>query len=245
MDAYEISIYTAFLIAGLFVTGLLGLYLVSVIRHQKQHAELQRHYFLQEITVLEKERTRVARDLHDELAPLLSLAKYQVDNSAQQESLLLEKASQNLLKVMLRLGEIAANLNADKLVQKGLCFALKDFLLEVESISRLQIEFTYDVQRPVPAATAIHFYRMAQEIVQNVVKHAAATRLYIRLKEKKNKLYFSFSDNGKGFAFEESFQQRKGIGLQSIHSRVVLLGGSFRCTSAPGEGTRYSFEFPF
>lgn len=244
MDAYEVSIYHGVVIAGLFITGLLVFYLVSVIQHHRRHTELQRKYFLQEINILEKERTRIAGDLHDELAPLLSLAKFQVDNTPSSDPSSLAKASKHLTTLMLRLGEIAANLNANKLVGKGLCFALRNFLLEIESVSHLKVDFNFDVKHDVPPSMAIHLYRMTQEVLQNVIKHAMATQVRLQVKEKGGKLYVLVADNGKGFSYQDALKAG-GIGLQSIRSRTGMMGGVYRCVSSPGKGTQYFFEFPF
>ncbi|RYZ48691.1 MAG: hypothetical protein EOP49_18000 [Sphingobacteriales bacterium] len=183
--------------------------------------------------------------LHDELAPLLLLVKYQVDHAVPAHREPLEKASQQLTTVMLRLSEIASDLNAHKLVKKGLRFALEDFLLEVEDLSQLKTKLVYDVCREEPETVSIHLYRMSQEIVQNVMKHAHASQVAVQVKEKGSKLYLLFSDNGKGFAFETQARKAEGIGLQSIRSRTGMLGGTYRCTSSPGKGTRYFFVFPF
>lgn len=157
MDAYALSVYHVVLITSLFLIVLLLFYLASVAWHRRRHTELQRKQFLYEISLLEKERARVAGDLHDELAPLLSLAKFQIDNVPGLAPAALAKASQHLTTVMLRLGEIAGNLNAHKLVRKGLAFALQDYLLEVESLSTLKTRFRYEVLHEVPADTAFIF----------------------------------------------------------------------------------------
>ena len=248
MDAHETSLYTAVLIAGLVIICLTVYFALSVIWHHRKHSRLQRQNFFDEISLLEKERTRVARDLHDELAPLLSLTRFQIAgiktrDAAETEPL--QKANSNLERVMLRLGEIAVNLNASVLVRKGFRFALADFFLEVEALSPLKIQFLYDAVHEVPVEMGIHLYRIVQEVVHNALKHSGATLMDVQVTEQSDKLFLYLGDNGRGFCYEQSARDSAGIGLRSIRSRTGMLGGQFECLSALRNGTSYFLEFPF
>jgi signal transduction histidine kinase len=247
MDAYETTIYTAVLITGV-VTGCIIIYFaVSVFRQQRKHIRLQRHYFLDEISLLEKERTRIARDLHDELAPILSVTKFQVSSiraASETEESKINKVNGNLELVMNRLGQIAVNLTPGMMVHKGLRFALEDFFRDLEEISTLRIAFLYQVQKEPDPQISIHVYRIVQEVVYNSVKHSGASELTVHLKERFDKLYILCKDNGKGFDQDRELEREKGLGLRSVKSRTGMLGGKLRCSSTEGLGTEYFFELP-
>ncbi|GAA4736823.1 sensor histidine kinase [Flavisolibacter ginsenosidimutans] len=246
MDARETSLYIAILITGVAMVSLTLYFAASAIWHQRKHARIQRQNFLDEIGLLEKERARVARDLHDELAPLLSLTRFQLMSVRESNGdEVLQRASANLQRVMLRMGEIAVDLNAGALVQKGLRFALTDFFLELEGLSSLRIRFCYDVRREIPAQTGIHLYRIVQEAVHNAFKHSGASQVDVHVKERLNQLFLYVGDNGTGFRCREASQEQIGIGLQSIRSRTGMLGGRLECRSSAQKGTTYFFQFPF
>lgn len=247
MDAHEISLYNGLLITGLFVIALTLCFAVVASRLQRKHIRLQRQNFLAEIGLLEKERRRVAGDLHDELAPRLSLTRFQLARLAAAgpaAEALVQQACTNLEWVMLRMGEIAVNLNANVLHKKGFRFAVGDFLLELECLSTLKTQFSYAVTGDIPAETAIHLYRIVQEVVHNVFKHARATKVEVRVQERGGKLLLFIADDGEGFCYAARLTDSEGLGLRSIRSRTGMLGGRIECRSAPKEGTAYSFEFP-
>jgi len=219
----------------------------SVFRHQRKRFELQRRSFLAEVAVLEKERTRIATDLHDELGPLLAIAKYQIDHIediSEDERAHLIKARSHIETVINRLGGIAVNLTPGTLVRKGLPDALKEFIEHYREVSGMNVRFQYQVNSPIPEYMSIHIYRIVQEVLHNAFKHAASSYIDVLLKEKNDTLYLFCKDNGKGFAYDELIKQSKGLGLRSLKSRAEMLRGKMQCESKEGSGTEYFFEIP-
>lgn len=245
MDAYETTIYTAVLITGVILGFIILFFALSVFRHQRKHIEMQRLYFLNEINLLEKERTRIARDLHDEIGPLLSLTKYQVNGIHgldEKQLKQIDKTNENLQMIIELLGNIAINLTPGILIKKGLRAALEGFISDYSEMVFAETRFLYEVNQEIPSPVAIHLYRIIQELVHNAVKHSKATRLELHFKERDQRLYIFYRDNGIGFSTNET--ESNGIGLRSLKSRTGMLGGRMRCTSKPGEGTEYFIEIP-
>jgi signal transduction histidine kinase len=247
MDANETTIYYAVLITG-FLIGCIIFYLgFSVIRYQRRHLQMQRGYFLTEIDSIEKDRTRIAHDLHDDLGPLLSVAQIRMRSlkgcyEADRENL--EGAIRNIETVLERLGGIASNLTPKSLLVKGLEFALHDFIEQLKCFSGVEVMFTFTVQSPVASNTSIHIYRMVQEVMHNVIKHSGAEQVRLHLYEKGKSLFIFCRDNGRGFQFDAEINQSRGIGLKSLRNRIVMVGGKMHCYSEPGKGTEYLFEIP-
>jgi signal transduction histidine kinase len=247
MDSHETKIYTAILIAA----GILGIivvyFIITIIRNQRRHLKLQEANLLVEITTLENERRRIVSDLHDELGPLLSVVKFQItslETRVEEDLELIEKASRSLDDILQRIREICNQLMPQVLIRKGLLIAIKEFISDLDSKTRIKMKFTFE-DIDVPAEAAVHLYRMIQEIVQNAIKHSGADHMNIDVSSKANKLIIMASDNGKGFSTEEVAKTSNGYGLKNILSRVDILHGEMYLASEPNKGTTYTIEIPY
>src|SRR5436853_883012 len=163
MDAREARIYIAVIIT-VVVLGIIIIYFaISIIRQQKRNAALQKASTLAEISAMEKERARIAADLHDDLGPILSVIKFEieaVENIPDEERSQLQKASLQLDSLIERLREIANNLMPAALQRKGLVTAFKEFVTKVGSICpHLKISFDWQQNPPFNAAISIHVFR--------------------------------------------------------------------------------------
>lgn len=245
MDTFETTVYTSVLITC-FVLGAVFIFAaITIYRNQRRHYLVQRSHFLAEIELLEQERTRIARDLHDELGPRLAVVRFQIQASQQDgtdSDALLKKACGNIDYITERMGGIARNLTPRLLFDRGLSAALADFFDQYSVVRQLAIEFHYDVLSAVPASCSLHIYRMLQELVYNTVKYADATRAIVYIKERRRKLYVYYKDNGKGFSKNDVRVSTGGLGLSSIQNRALMLGGKMHYQAA--NGTEYFFEIP-
>jgi signal transduction histidine kinase len=192
---------------------------------------------------LEQERKRIAHDLHDEVGPLVSLTQMQLSIALERADgpKHIDHAQKHLQEVMRRMGAIAINLTPKALEERGLVFALDQYLQTVAEASCLNIETDFRVDQHIEPSTGIHVYRMVQEIVHNTIKHAHAHRLDIMMHSEKRMLYLRTKDDGCGFAFNDV---TRGTGLSSIKSRADLLGGTIKCETEPGKGTEYLLTIP-
>jgi two-component system, NarL family, sensor kinase len=246
MDPQEKLLFNAILITAAVIGTIILFFIISIIRQQRRNLELHRLNILAEITTLEKERTRIAADLHDELGPLLSAIKFKinsVDTVDADDQYQLERASSHLDDLITRLREIAANLMPNTLIRKGLIAALHQFVDNVAR-SSLQIKLNYPPLPDINQEKSINLYRMVQEITHNTIKHAKATHLVIDLSLKGNTLILKTEDNGVGFDYSNRAKESTGFGLRNLKSRAEIMGGNFAVESKPGKGTSYQFEIP-
>jgi two-component system, NarL family, sensor kinase len=245
MDAKETSFYTAVLIVCAVVGVIIIYFIVSIIRQQRRAVTLYKQSLLTEITTLEKERSRIASDLHDELGPLLSaiklrIASLDVDEEDEEE---VEKTNEQIDRLIQRMREISFDLMPTSLINKGFAAALNGFIEYCSKSSVLKINFKFcDIQ--LDQSQAINLYRIAQEIIHNTIKHAEASELLIELRKEKDKIIFATRDNGKGFNYEEKSDEAKGLGLQNLLRRTEIIGGKMFFESQKGKGTTYIFEIP-
>lgn len=189
----------------------------------------------------EKERSRIAKELHDGIGSLLAASKMHAsklhaDNSESNQTLLtlLDNASKETRR-------ISHNLLPESLMNKGLDVALQDFISSINESQLLKADYqSINLSSNLPQSMQLSIYRIVQELINNIIKHSEATEALVQLNQNKNKLIITVEDNGKGFAFDTS---NKGIGLQNIESRLSLLNGKIEVDSKDKLGTSVYIEF--
>lgn len=248
MDTQETTIFTAILISSFFLSIIIVYFVISIIRQQRRNLELSRQNILSEIAAMEKERGRLAADLHDDLGPLLSVIKFQIDTvevKAIKDEQQLQSASHQLDHLMDRLRDISYNLLPTVLLRQGLPTSIDEFLGRLEGATGLKTEFICEGFTQLTEEESINIFRVVQEVLHNVVKHAGASKVSVRLQQDKQQVSLLIKDNGRGFNYEEASRSSSGIGLRSIKSRIDVLKGSIRVESQENVGTAYLFVIPF
>jgi signal transduction histidine kinase len=247
MDAYQTQIYTTVLI----ICGVMGIFIayfvVSIIRQQKRHMELQQQHLRDEMRTLEQDRSRIAADLHDELGPMLSAVKMKISSfelENETDKTQKEKTIAHIDTALTRMREISFDLMPRALLSKGIVAAIRQFISFIGNQSKMRIEFSHDDHINIPEEKAIHVYRMVQELIQNSIRHSDANLLTIDLQKIRNKVILSVKDNGKGFDMDERTKNSPGFGLRSLYNRTELMKGDMYVETGKGKGCHYSFEIP-
>ncbi len=202
----------------------------------------------------EQEQQRIAKDLHDGLGPLLSVVKLRLmalQNSLMQPTPLQTEdieASQRLLDTIVReVRSIAHNMMPGSLETLGLAAALDDLVRSVMQTNDIRLLLhVHNLHERLEASVEISLYRIAQELITNTLKHAAAAQMTIQLVRHENSCVLMAEDNGCGFFVEvsETAEEQHGMGLSNIHSRTDALGGIVHLDSTPGRGTTVTIEIP-
>jgi signal transduction histidine kinase len=248
MDAREARIYIAVIITVVVLGIIIFYFAISIIRQHRRNSELQKANILAEISAMEKERARIAADLHDDLGPILAVIKFQVDNIdnvSGEEKMQLQKTSAQLDNLIERLREISYNLMPSALQRKGLVIAFDEFIARISPITDpLKISFDWEEKPAIDEEKSIHIFRMLQEIVHNCIRHAEATTLKISFDQNNGKLAILCRDNGKGFDMQQVLKESRSIGLRSLKNRAELIGGFMKLESKKGKGTAFFFEIP-
>ena len=246
MDTQEARTFTIVLIIAVTLGTIIAYFVISIIRQQRS-LQMQKASMLAEISAMEKERTRIAADLHDELGPVLSVIQFQVDNIEGvqgEEKEQLAEASRHLDTLITRIREISNNLMPTALSRKGLIVAVQEFLARASDAAGLRIRFEHPDQIWLTDSTSVNIYRAIQEVVHNCIKHAGATDLEILMEKKKETLTILCRDNGKGFNYAGMAKESTGIGLKSLKNRTEMMGGTLEAESMVGKGTAFLFEIP-
>lgn len=247
MDTQEKSLYSSLLIVVIVVGIVLLYFIITIIRYQRRSLVLHKEKIRAEIDTLENERKRIASDLHDELGPLLSAVKLQINNLDSQDpddKHLIDKSSQHIDTIIRRMREISNNLMPNTLLRKGLVKAIEEFIESSTLGYKLSIKLISDSETRLGLDKEINIYRIVQEIVHNTVKHANASLLVIRISQENSLFTLSTTDNGTGFDYFARSKDNTGLGLRNLQSRAEIMGGEITCMTEPGKGTNYTLEIP-
>lgn len=244
-------------LAMLFGLTFLFLHLLidAVLAAQKGQEQLTqantrlREYALrvEELATLQ-ERNRIARDIHDSLGHSLTVFNIHVGaalrlihtDPPEAEALLLEVkqlGSQTLREVR----ESVTMLRADPLQGRSLYNAIDSLVCEFDRTTGIQPTFSYEILAPLSVELNFTLYRLVQESLTNIRKHAAASEVTISIHQTVTDIQVSVRDNGKGFDLQHN---PSGFGLQGMQERSLALGGSFKITTAVNRGCQMQVVFP-
>lgn len=246
MDTNETRIFTAVLIAAIVIGGFIIYFTWTTVRNHRKYFRMLKRNFLEEMEILERERTRIAQDLHDELGPLLAVTKIQIESAkgiTTEDQHYLASASRNIEELSDRFSGIAKNLTPRVIVSKGLELALTDFFEQFKGVGTIRMSLEYRIRSSVFIHTSMQLYRIVQELVHNAVKHSGATELLVKLLERKRKIYLYYKDNGRGIRNNKG-EPGDGLGLNSLQNRAYMLGGTMHYNYYGESGTEYFFEIP-
>ncbi len=224
--------------------SIVAYFIISILRQQRKNIELNRNLVLSEINAIEKDRTRIAYDLHDELGGMISSIKLKINNFEIKEPEDIRQLgiiNYNIDKAIGRIREISYNLMPTVLINDGLKSAIIDYINTLDA--KLQIIFNYDDDISFNEQQSINIFRIMQEGINNAIKHSNATMVTISFEKKNDKLIISIQDNGIGFDVKNSSQN--GVGLKSLYSRSQLLNGKLYIESTKERGSGFIFELPY
>lgn len=246
MRTEETNLFTIIIITALLIGVLIIYFVRSILKAQKNELRNKKLYMLNEMNVLEKERERIAQNLHDSAGPELSVLKFELDGitiSNEQDRQKIAEMKQKIDEVITDLRQTSHNLMPTALMNYGLEAALAE-LSENMSRPTLRIEFSSDWKQSVKQEDAIHLYRILEEIIYNTIKHAEATLLKIVLSETDSSFKITTRDNGKGFDRSRLNESKQGLGLKGYEYRTDLLGGSYSLYSEEGNGVEVMIKMP-
>ncbi len=224
-------------------------WLFQQIRAGRERLQLLSHRLVQ---VQENERTFVARELHDEAGQALAsmlLSLHQIERNAQYPDRVregLQEVRQIANSVQEELHRLAVNLRPASLDHLGLEAALKTFLDRLSGSQGLRVQFkvTGSADTRLNPEIEIALYRIAQEAIANVVRHANATNIAILLRHMAHGVMLTVEDDGIGFV-SDKVNGPDRIGLIGMRERCEMLGGHLTVESSPGTGTTVVAEVPY
>jgi signal transduction histidine kinase len=200
--------------------------------------------------VQEEERKRIAQELHDDLGQQLTVLK--MDASLIRSKLapeqrdvlrIAERLEAVLTRTVQSVRRISADLRPAMLDDLGLVPALEELVQHISQHSGLECRLAASEDLRVPDKLATPLFRVAQESLNNAVKHAEASRIIVSLFEEDTRLVLKVEDDGKGIVASDR-SKRKSYGLIGMRERVYALGGEFEVRSRPQAGTTVEVRVP-
>lgn len=194
----------------------------------------------------EKERVRIARELHDSLGQMLSAAKMNIsamDSYNDDDAKLAGNAKKLIDDSVKEVRTISHNLMPTSLMEKGIEPALNELAAKINDTGLMQIDLLVSAgEERLDSSVEIAIYRIVQEVVNNMIKHSKANHVEVMLDYNAEKVYLSIKDNGVGFD-TANIETSSGIGWRNIFSRVYMMNGDVQIQSQPGRGTLVNIEF--
>jgi signal transduction histidine kinase len=255
--------------AMMLIVGYVIVQLVSIQREQRAAlaeayeqqaaatARLQRYAAALEELTISRERNRMARELHDTLAHSLSALAVQleavrslwsVDPGAAQD--MLERADETARRGLKEARRALQDLRASPLHERGLPLALRDLaeMAAERTGAALELHIPERWGENVPPAVEQGVYRIAQEALENVVRHAGARTLVVRLEQNEARLALTVEDDGQGIDLEDvqpgTGDTRSRLGLRGMRERAGLIGGQIEIVGQAEQGTRIELTVP-
>lgn len=246
-----------YILVGILLLTILFTYLIISRNKIKQSNKLQKEILKQQdlatkaiIEAEERERKRIASDLHDGIGQMFSAVRMNLSSVSndiefkkEDKKVLFEKTIQLVDESCKEVRVISHNMMPNVLLKSGLASAVRDFIDKIdETLLKVNL-VTYGLNERLDSNVETVLYRVIQESVNNVIKHAGANQLDIQISIEDQEVTVTIEDNGKGFdvGAKANFE---GIGLKNIVTRVEFLKGSVEWDSSPGNGTLVAIHIP-
>jgi PAS domain S-box-containing protein len=214
----------------------------------RQELDKQKQVAQAVINAQEKERADIGKDLHDNVNQILTTAKLYLEMARHEDADkadLISRCAVNISDAINEIRSISRSLVPASIGDLGLVVSIQDLVENINATRQLQAEFRYkgNIDEGIDEKRKLMLFRIIQEQVNNVLKHAEAARLTIDLVLEQNVIALSIQDDGRGFEPEKA-KEKKGVGLSNIASRAQLFNGKVTIISAPRKGCTLNINVP-
>lgn len=264
MNTSEKELYIIVLVGFLVALALVGFIVAIVLLYQrrkqnqaKQLAELAAKYqeemLRSQLEIQDETMKSLAQELHDNIGQMLSVVKLSLAilpiDKEHPSAEPLKVIKTNLNQAIVDLANLTKGLHSERITRVGLSESIRFELINLEKSQLVDVEFDIDddLSYPDEKKTVIAF-RIFQELLNNALKHAEATKIYVSVREIGDSIKIVLKDNGKGFNLEEkqhSTNSTAGLGLKNLFNRAKLIGATLHYNTAVGKGTEVSMVLPY
>ncbi len=232
-----------FILIGAFLLLLVFVFLRRQRKNKEEKEEMKNRFeqtlLKTQLEIQDQTFAYISQEIHDNIGQVLSLVRLNLNtfgNNVTEDKI--EQTDDLLGKAIKDLRDLSHNLQNNRIHDIGIVESIRQLLFSLEKTGRYKTSFhSSDHFHILDVNTDIILYRMIQEIVNNIIKHAAATRIDIEINSEPLITTIRISDNGVGFDTSFPQQDRPGIGLKNIANRAKMVNASVNVKSVPGEGT--------
>jgi PAS domain S-box-containing protein len=194
----------------------------------------------------EMERSNIGKELHDNINQLLGASRMYLEMAKRggpNSAMYLSRSSEYTLTAIEEIRKLSKGLTTDIIRNLGLCIAIDNLAIDMAEVNAIKISCSLEgfEEKDVPDKLKLNIFRIVQEHLNNILKHAKATQVAIRLSQNKNGVQLGITDNGVGFDTEK---KQTGIGVDNIKSRARSYNGKANFVSRPGSGCSLTVTFP-
>ncbi|CAM4382555.1 Histidine kinase [Pedobacter westerhofensis] len=242
-----------FLIAPIFIIVYVSYYNKKKAKHLEEKESLKKTFELEllksQFEVQEHTMETIATNLHDNIGQLLSLTSITLSSikadSAQEGKI--NAAGELVVRAIQELRQLSRIMSGKELIRKNLGHAIAFELDWLKKGTDYQVQFTDNTIRTIPQNSdkELILFRLFQEIISNIIRHAGATKITISIDQTDSTLSLQVKDNGKGFVLEDKLQASDGMGLFNISKRAKMMDGTFSIHSVTGVGTDILVSIPY
>ena len=248
MPSSDLTIWALFVAGGLSVAITLAAFLAALVISQRRRIAVERAHSQRLLAAQEEERSRVARELHDDALQRLAVIRHELEQVALVAGPEAQHRISGVSGEVEDLGTVlrtaAHHLHPSVVEKAGLVRALGALAEEFGHTAGLEVRLALPpADLRVAPGVGIAAYRIAQEALRNVVRHAGVLRADLALEQRDGALTLSVADEGKGFAPGES-RPEDGLGLIAMRQRAVTAGGQLTVQPRPGGGTIVTATLP-
>ena len=220
-------------------------FLICISRIITDRRELRKKILKTIIDTEEKERKRFAKELHDGLGPLLSTIKLYIneleseDIDAKEKKEYINYSNELIDEAVANTRTISNNITPNIISSYGLVKSLESFCNKVNKSQKIEVNFkTIHIDQPFDETIELMLYRIVTELINNTIKHASARKITIVLELLNLKLILTYKDDGIGFNLKKVLEEDKsGMGLRNIISRINSINGSYSFNDSSDKGT--------
>jgi len=198
----------------------------------------------------EKERRRIASDLHDGLGPLLSASKLYFQAYIDAKDIVGKNDIETKLKYIIEnaiadTSRISHNISPHILENYGLIIALENFISDISISKNIKFDISFEKLERFDMKTELTIYRTISELINNTIKHAKARLISIKIFVSVDMLNIIYEDNGIGFSVKEKINAKTGIGLANIENRISFFKGNVIFESHANKGMKAIIKIPY
>jgi PAS domain S-box-containing protein len=223
------------------------LILAEDITRRKQMEQMLSSMTRKLIEAQEQERTRIGRELHDDInqqLAMLAIELEQLQENPSESQSRVQELRKRAVEISNGVQALSHDLHSSKLEYLGVIAGIKSWCKEFAERQKIQIDSRYDVRSTLPPELGLCLFRVLQEALHNATKHSGVKQIEVQLHEKLGEIHLIIRDSGTGFDVEAALLG-KGLGLTSMRERVRLFNGSIEIQSKPLAGTTIHVRVPF
>ena len=231
------------------------MFLVTIARHNQRRNKLlfenqeikkdfEQTLLNTQLEIQEQTLTHISREIHDNIGQVLSLARLQLHSlSSIGQEVEIEYTDNLLEKAITDLRGLSHSLNTNSIKDNGFSASVKKVLEQFEKTGKFKTTFKDETNFSISDDHGIILFRIIQEVLNNIVKHANATEITIRIEKMQKHTTINIIDNGKGFDIKNLKSAESGIGIRNITERAIIIGAKLSVLSQLNNGTTVRITF--